>query len=209
MERVIALQPTKDLLNWLPMMIVNSQGVDYKATDPAVLAIVADAAEITMNVLHNGIGSIGDLLAHSAVAIEDGSIGADSIESLGHLMAELGALAADCMVLATRCRRETPVTDQAATRHAEVTRDATTDKVRDGVPPKSVAGGQVVHAPAVTPKHVAGNEDVTCKAPPQGDCDGVTADSPKGGADKKQSRLAMRSSALALAAKEAVRRALE
>src|SRR5674476_470414 len=107
MERAMALQPTKDLLKWLPMMKVNSQGVDYKATDPAVLAVVADAAEITMNVLHSGIGSIGDLLAHSAVAIEDGSIGADSIESLGHLMAELGAMAAQCMVLATRCRRET------------------------------------------------------------------------------------------------------
>jgi hypothetical protein len=87
-------------------MKVNSQGVDYKGTDPAILAIVADAAEISMNVLHKGIGSIGDLLAHSAVAIEDGSIGADSIESLGYLMAELGVLAADCMVLASRCRIE-------------------------------------------------------------------------------------------------------
>jgi hypothetical protein len=105
MERINALQPTRDLLKWLPKMKVNSQGVDYQATDPAVLTVVADAAEITMNVFHKGIGSIGDLLAHSAVAIEDGSISADSIESLGHLMAELSALAAAYMVLTSRCRR--------------------------------------------------------------------------------------------------------
>lgn len=105
LERINALQPTRDLLKWLPKVKVNGQGLDYQATDPAVLAIVADAAEISMNVLHKGIGSIGDLLAHSAVAIEDGSISADSIESLGYLMAELGVLAAAYMVLASHCRR--------------------------------------------------------------------------------------------------------
>jgi hypothetical protein len=37
--------------------------------------------------------------------VEDGTIGADSLESLGFLMAELGDLAAACMTLAARCRR--------------------------------------------------------------------------------------------------------
>lgn len=108
MERINALQPTRDLLKWLPKVKVNSQGLDYQATDPAVLVIIADAAEISMNVFHNGIGSIGDLLAHSAVAIEDGSISAGSIESLGYLMAELSTLAAAYMVLASGCRRSDP-----------------------------------------------------------------------------------------------------
>jgi len=87
--------------------MTSDQQVDYQATDPGVLAVIGTAAETTMNVLHRGIGSIGNLLAHSAVAIEDGSISADSIESLGYLMAELGALAAGCMVLSSQCRRET------------------------------------------------------------------------------------------------------
>ena len=108
-ERAIAIQPMRDLLDWLPMLPVkeSNQQVDYQAADPAVLIVLAEAAETTMNVLHSGIGSIGNLLAHSAVAIEDGSISSDSVEALGYLMAELGALAAGSMVLAARCRRET------------------------------------------------------------------------------------------------------
>jgi hypothetical protein len=53
-----------------------------------------------MNVLRNGISSIGLLLAHSAVVVEDGTIGSsDALEALGYLLAELGALAAGSMVL--------------------------------------------------------------------------------------------------------------
>ncbi|PKO63204.1 MAG: hypothetical protein CVU24_00460 [Betaproteobacteria bacterium HGW-Betaproteobacteria-18] len=108
MERLLPDEPMRNLMDWLPMLPVTSaQQVDYQAADPAVLIVLAEAAETTMNVLHSGIGSIGNLLAHSAVAIEDGSISSDSVEALGHLMAELGALAAGSMVLAARCRRET------------------------------------------------------------------------------------------------------
>ena len=107
MERLLPDEPMRDLLQWLPMLPMTSdQQVDYQAADPGVLAVIGAAAETTMNVLHNGIGSIGNLLAHSAVAIEDGSISSDSVEALGHLMATLGALAAGSMVLASRCRRE-------------------------------------------------------------------------------------------------------
>ncbi|MBB1076371.1 hypothetical protein HUU62_18345 [Rhodoferax sp. 4810] len=45
-------------------------------------------------------------MANSAVVIEDGTIGSDALEALGHLLAELGALAAGAMVLAQRCRFE-------------------------------------------------------------------------------------------------------
>jgi hypothetical protein len=41
----------------------------------------------------------------TSLPIEDGTIGADSLESLGFLMAELGDLAAACMTLAAHCRR--------------------------------------------------------------------------------------------------------
>lgn len=108
MERLIPDEPMRDLLDLLPMLKVSerTQQADYQATDPGVLAGIGEAAETTMNVLHRGIGSIGNLLAHSAVAIEDGSISSDSIAALGDLMASIGALAAGSMVLAARCRRE-------------------------------------------------------------------------------------------------------
>ena len=107
MERLLPDEPMLDLIQWLPMLPVTSaQQVDYQAADPGVLAVIGEAAETTMNVLHRGIGSIGNLLAHSAVAIEDGSISSDSVEALGYLMASLGALGAGSMLLAARCRRE-------------------------------------------------------------------------------------------------------
>jgi hypothetical protein len=74
--------------------------VDYQAADTKVLAVIGSSAETTMNVLRNGISSIGLLLAHSAVVVEDRTIGSDALEALGYLLAELGALAAGSMVLA-------------------------------------------------------------------------------------------------------------
>lgn len=108
MERLLPDDPMRNLIDWLPMLKVSesTQQVDFQATDPGVLAVIGEAAETTMNVLHRGIGSIGNLLAHSAVAIEDGSISSDSVEALGYLMASLGAFGAGSMLLAARCRRE-------------------------------------------------------------------------------------------------------
>jgi len=108
-ERAIAIQPMRDLLDWLPMLPVKeiNQQVDYQSADPAVLIVLAEAAEITMNTINRGVGGIGLLLAHSSTVIEDGTIGADTIESLGFLLSEISDLSAGCMVLATRCRRET------------------------------------------------------------------------------------------------------
>jgi len=87
--------------------MTRKQEIDFSAADPALLVVIAEDAETTMKAIHHGVGAIGHLLAHSAVVIEDGTISADCIESLGFLMAELGDLAAGCMTLATRCRRET------------------------------------------------------------------------------------------------------
>lgn len=66
---------------------------------------LADNAQAIMAVCQNGLGALGHLLANSSPVIEDGTVGADSIEALGWLMAELGDLAAHCMVLAAECRR--------------------------------------------------------------------------------------------------------
>jgi len=108
-ERAIAIKPMRDLLDWLPMLSVkeSNQQVDYQAADPGVLVVLAEAAETTMNTINRGVGAIGHLLAHSSTVIEDGTVGADTIESLGFLLSEISDLSAGCMVLAARCRRET------------------------------------------------------------------------------------------------------
>lgn len=96
------------LLQCLPQLPMTPQReIDYPAADPALLVAVAVDAEPTMNVVHLGVGAIGQLLAGSGVDNEDGTIDAACIESLGNLIAELGALASGCMALAARCRHET------------------------------------------------------------------------------------------------------
>ena len=107
-ERAIAMEPMRDLLDWLPMLpVTNAQQVDYQAADPAVLIVLAEAAETTMNTINRGVGGIGLLLAHSSPLVADGTIDADTIERLGFLLSEISALSAGCRVLASRCRRET------------------------------------------------------------------------------------------------------
>ena len=65
---------------------------------------VAESAATVMAVCHNGLAALRLLLAHSSPVIEDGTIGADSIDALGWLMAEIGDLAGACAVLAMDCR---------------------------------------------------------------------------------------------------------
>lgn len=98
----------RELMARLPLLPVNaSLDVDFAAADSKLLVEIAEGAEMMMGATHNGIGAIGHLLANSAVMIEDGTIGADSLEALGYLMGELGDLAACCMTLAAQCRRGT------------------------------------------------------------------------------------------------------
>jgi hypothetical protein len=116
----------RNLLESLPKLPMTSgQSIDFAAADTELLAAVLDDAQTSMNVIHLGLGAVGHLLAHSAVAIEDGSIGSDCLESLGFMFAEMGDLAAGCMALASHCRRaiadtshrQSPVV-QAATKTA-------------------------------------------------------------------------------------------
>jgi hypothetical protein len=58
-----------------------------------------------MAVCQNGMAAVGQLMAHSSPVIEDGTVGADSVESLGWLLSELGDLSGYCLVLASECRR--------------------------------------------------------------------------------------------------------
>ena len=103
-----AQRPMRNLLTRLPLLPLTARmEIDFESAEPSLLVALLDDAETTMNTIHEGIGAIGHLLAHSAVVIDDGTVAADSIESLGFLLAEISDMAAGCMVLATRCRRET------------------------------------------------------------------------------------------------------
>jgi len=106
--RTTALRPLRDLLRRLPILPVTaSKEVDYAAADASLLVAIADDSETVIQVVHQSIGSIGQLLSHSAPVIEDGTIGSDSLEHIGYLMAELGDMAAALTVLSARCRQHT------------------------------------------------------------------------------------------------------
>lgn len=70
---------------------------------------IAHHAETSMRVIQLGLGAIGHLLAHSAVQVEDRTIPAECMESLGTLMAELSELASACYQLSlTGCSQAVP-----------------------------------------------------------------------------------------------------
>lgn len=101
-------RPMRNLLTRLPLLPLTARKeIDFESAEPSLLVALMDDAETTMNTIHQGVGAIGHLLAHSAVVIDDGTVGSDSIESLGFLLAEISDLATSCMMLASRCRRET------------------------------------------------------------------------------------------------------
>ena len=107
-NRTTAMRPMRDLLKRLPMLPMSGrQEIDFPAADVSLLVAIGDDAQTTIQVIHHGIASIGMLLAHSAPVIEDGTVGADAVESIGYLLAELGDMAASLMTLAAQCRRQT------------------------------------------------------------------------------------------------------
>lgn len=107
-RRIDAERPLRGLLTNLPRLPVDPSGqIDFPAADAQLLEGLGDAAGTTAAVVAHGVSAVGHLLAQCGPAIEDGTIGADSIEALGHLLGELGDLAAACQVLSARCSAET------------------------------------------------------------------------------------------------------
>ena len=116
-HRIEAIRPMRDLLVRLPMLPVNlQQEIDFPAADPAMLVAIAEDAEMLMGATQMGLGAIGQLLANSAVMIEDGTVSANSIEALGLLMSEMADVAHHCMGLAVHCRQETAHSPQKSQR---------------------------------------------------------------------------------------------
>lgn len=107
-SRMEAIRPMRDLLERLPQLPVNhQQEIDFAAADPQLLVEIAEDAETLMGAMHSGTGAIGQLLANSAVMVEDGTISAACLEALGFLLSEMGDMGSGLMILAASCRRET------------------------------------------------------------------------------------------------------
>lgn len=107
-NRAEPMRPMRNILQSLPMLPMTITGeIDFPAADPAMLAALAEDAETMMAATYSGLGAIGQLLANSAVVIEDGTISADCIEALGWFQSEMADMAHHFMSLAARCRQET------------------------------------------------------------------------------------------------------
>lgn len=94
--RNAAMHPMRELLTIL-------READENVEDKE--AIVQHAQTVS-SVCQNGMAAIGLLLAHSSPIIEDGTVGADSVEALGWLITELSDMSTYCLVLAADCRRD-------------------------------------------------------------------------------------------------------
>jgi hypothetical protein len=98
--------PLRDLMTQL-RQVQPAVSISGAAAIPTRLRVpLAESAETVMAVCQRGMAAVGQLMAHSSPVIEDGTVGADSLESLGWLIAELGDLSGYCLVLASECRRD-------------------------------------------------------------------------------------------------------
>lgn len=104
-ERTNADHPVRELLRHLQRMepVASHHHVSPLPSD--LREQLTASAESVMAVCQNGMAALGQLLAHSSPVIEDGTVGADSVEALGWLIAELGDMTSFCLVLASECRR--------------------------------------------------------------------------------------------------------
>ena len=101
-------RPVFDLIRQLPSCEVSATGeIDYDASDPGQIQRIGENAAQVMATMHRGTAAIGLLLANAGPEIETRSLSADVVEALGHTLAEMGDLAAQCDLIATSCRRAT------------------------------------------------------------------------------------------------------
>lgn len=93
------------LMPYLP--VTTSAEIDYKAADPALLVQMADTAEATILMVHVSVSAIGQLLSRLTLFGSNDEVGADAVEALGWLLAELGDFAAVAFHIARACRVHT------------------------------------------------------------------------------------------------------
>lgn len=96
----------RELMLHLPHLHVDAAGApSFHASPLPLLSTITNHADETAACINRGLSAIGSLVAYSTQEIEDGTIAYDAIESLGWLLAELGAVAAHCLELSAACRQ--------------------------------------------------------------------------------------------------------
>lgn len=98
--------PVRWLVRSLPLLPTTSRGaIDYATADPILLRQIAEAADTLTRSFHLGTSAIGQLMAHAAPELEDGTVSSDAVEALGWLLSALGEMGAQMAVLALQCAR--------------------------------------------------------------------------------------------------------
>lgn len=99
------LRATRELLRLLPMLQAEASAAQVATLSPSDLhARLAASCEACLRTIHQGLAALGHLVARCSLDLQDGTISHESVENLGHLMAELGDLAGECMRIAAACR---------------------------------------------------------------------------------------------------------
>lgn len=112
-----SLSPVHQILHALPNFPTLSTGkIDYTRADLALLLQTAEAADTLTRSLHLGTSAIGQLMAHAAPELEDGTVSSDAVEALGWLLSALGEMGAQMAVLALQCARAAAAQATAGTK---------------------------------------------------------------------------------------------
>lgn len=101
----LAHRPARRLLQLLPLLVATpGQVVSYAHVEPALLAQLADDADVLMSTLQMGLSAVGQLMAHAAPEVEDGTFSSDMVEALGWFMSEVSEISFTLMPLVVACR---------------------------------------------------------------------------------------------------------
>jgi hypothetical protein len=110
------------LLDDLPKLVATqSGGIDFEASDAAVVQRVAEAAENTLFVIHQGVRAIGLLMTNFNPATNDLVKRDEAINDLGALLAHLGDIGTNLSVTAMFARHATADYVQPTTNQAQAT----------------------------------------------------------------------------------------
>lgn len=101
-------RPLRDLIAGLAQLPTTPSGEpDYDKAESDVLVSLAESAELSLQILYEGLASMGLLYSLSAHQIEDGRVRAAHAAAVGHLQAEIGGLLPYLHWLSSECRRYT------------------------------------------------------------------------------------------------------
>lgn len=101
-------RPLRGLIAGLALLPVQPSGEpDYIKADSEVLVGLAESAELALQIIHDGLASIGLLHAYAAHQIAEGDLQATHATALGRLQVELAEVLSYVYRLGMTCRRYT------------------------------------------------------------------------------------------------------